>query len=298
VNYEFSTQLKLMSNVVKAMRPKHWIKNLLVFALPLSDGLIIGSNFDSRAIARGLIIFFSLSAMSSANYLLNDIRDVANDRQHEKKKMRPFAAGNLSIGLGIFLAVVLAILSIMLSLLVAGVSQYVLLFGIFQFLYTLIFKNLSGYDVVTLSLLYVFRAVIPASYEGIVLTKWFLVIFFAGALFLSTSKRYAEIRYSGNEETRRVLSTYTEMQLALWIGVSLSLLIISYLNWIFTFTGNTNFLVLLASVIPISIILIRVSSLTISRGGEDPTKVLFQQKDNFILVTLWLALYLKGKGFL
>ncbi len=298
MNYEFSTQLKLMSNVVKAMRPKHWIKNLLVFALPLSDGLIIGSNFDSRAIARGLIIFFSLSAMSSANYLLNDIRDVANDRQHEKKKMRPFAAGNLSIGLGIFLAVVLAILSIMLSLLVAGVSQYVLLFGIFQFLYTLIFKNLSGYDVVTLSLLYVFRAVIPASYEGIVLTKWFLVIFFAGALFLSTSKRYAEIRYSGNEETRRVLSTYTEMQLALWIGVSLSLLIISYLNWIFTFTGNTNFLVLLASVIPISIILIRVSSLTISRGGEDPTKVLFQQKDNFILVTLWLALYLKGKGFL
>jgi decaprenyl-phosphate phosphoribosyltransferase len=298
VNYEFSTQLKLMSNVVKAMRPKHWIKNLLVFALPLSDGLIIGSNFDSRVLARGLIVFFSLSAMSSANYLLNDIRDVANDRQHVKKKMRPFAAGNLSIGLGIFLAVLLVILSIVLSLLVAGVSQYVLLFGIFQLLYTLIFKYFSGYDVVTLSLLYVFRAVIPASYEEIVLTKWFLVIFFAGALFLSTSKRYAEIRYSGNEVTRRVLSSYTEIQLALWIGVSLSLLIISYLNWIFTFTGETNFLVLLASIIPISIILIRVSSLTISRGGEDPTKVLFQQKDNFFLVTFWLALYLKGKGFL
>ena len=298
MNYEFSTQLKLMSNVVKAMRPKHWIKNLLVFALPLSDGLIIGSNFDSRVLARGLIVFFSLSAMSSANYLLNDIRDVANDRQHVKKKMRPFAAGNLSIGLGIFLAVLLVILSIVLSLLVAGVSQYVLLFGIFQLLYTLIFKYFSGYDVVTLSLLYVFRAVIPASYEEIVLTKWFLVIFFAGALFLSTSKRYAEIRYSGNEVTRRVLSSYTEIQLALWIGVSLSLLIISYLNWIFTFTGETNFLVLLASIIPISIILIRVSSLTISRGGEDPTKVLFQQKDNFFLVTFWLALYLKGKGFL
>lgn len=298
MKYDFSTQLKLIGNVVKALRPKHWIKNLLVFALPLSDGLIIGSKFDTSAIARGLVVFFSLSAMSSANYILNDIRDVENDRQHEKKKKRPFAAGDLSIGIGIFLAFVLVVLSIALSLLVAGVWQYVLLFGVLQLLYTLVFKNLSGYDVVTLSLLYVFRALIPGSYEDIVLTKWFLVIFFAGALFLATSKRYAEIRYSGNEMTRRVLSSYTEIQLALWIGVSLSLLIVSYLNWIFTFTGDANFLELLASIIPISIILIRVSSLTISRSGEDPTKVLFQQKDNFILLTFWLALYLKGKGFL
>lgn len=298
VKYDFSTLLKLTTSVFKALRPKHWIKNLLVFALPLSDGLIIGSNFDSSAIARGLVVFFSLSAMSSANYLFNDIRDIESDRQHEKKKERPIAVGDLSIGIGRILAIVLVILSMMLSALVAGVWKYVLLFGVLQLLYTLVFKNLSGYDVVALSLLYVFRALIPGSYEDIVLTKWFLVMFFAGALFLATSKRYAEFRFSGKAVTRKVLSSYTEIQLALWIGVSLSLLIISYLSWIFTFTEDANFLVLLGSFIPISIILIRVSSLTISRAGEDPTKVLFQQKDNFILVTFWLALYLKGKGFL
>jgi decaprenyl-phosphate phosphoribosyltransferase len=288
----------VLSNLVIAMRPKHWMKNLLVFALPLSDGLIIGNSFDPGAIARGLIVFLSLSTMSSANYLLNDIKDIENDRRHAKKKNRPFAAGNISKGFGIFFAATLVIISILLSSLVAGVWTYILLFGVLQLIYTLVLKNLSGYDIVTLSILYVFRALIPGAYEEILLTKWFIVIFFAGALFLATSKRYAEIRYLGGEMTRRVLSSYTQIQLALWIGISLSLLIVSYLSWIFTFVGNSNFLLLLISFVPLSIILIRVSAHTMTEGGEDPTKVLFKQKDNFFLLALWLVSYLMGKGFL
>jgi decaprenyl-phosphate phosphoribosyltransferase len=179
-----------------------------------------------------------------------------------------------------------------------GVWRLVLLFGVLQLAYTLVFKHLSGYDIVLLSILYVFRAVIPAFYEEIVLSKWFLVIFFAGALFLATGKRYAEIRYSATKITRRVLESYTEIQLFIWTCVSLALLIISYLNWIFTFTGDSSFLILLASIIPMFVLLIRISSLTISEGGEDPTKVIFQQKDNFLLVAVWLVLYLKGKGYL
>jgi len=289
----------VLINAVVACRPKHWIKNLLVFALPLSDGLLIGTNFNSGALGRGIIVFCCLSAMSSANYIFNDIRDLEPDRQHAKKKMRPFAAGNLSTSLGLFLATGLVSLSMALSLLIGGgIWRYVLLFGALQIAYTLVLKHLSGYDLVTLSLLYVFRAIIPASYEPIGLSRWFLVIFFAGALFLATGKRYAEIRYSGNGKTRKVLSSYNEVHLALWVGVSLSLFIISYLNWIFTFTDDSSFPILLASFIPMSVILIRVSSLTLSKQGEDPTKVIFRQKDNFLLVTIWLVLYLVGKGYL
>ena len=285
--------------IIVAMRPKHWIKNLLVFALPLSDGLIIGSDSDLNAIVHGVIIFISLNAMSSANYILNDIRDIDRDRMHAEKRLRPVASGELSIGLGILLAFGLLFLSLVTSLCVGGgVWRLVLLFGVLQLAYTLVFKHLSGYDIVLLSILYVFRAVIPAFYEEIVLSKWFLVIFFAGALFLATGKRYAEIRYSATKMTRRVLESYTEIQLFIWTCVSLALLIISYLNWIFTFTGDSSFLILLASIIPMFVLLIRISSLTISEGGEDPTKVIFQQKDNFLLVAVWLVLYLKGKGYL
>jgi decaprenyl-phosphate phosphoribosyltransferase len=281
------------------MRPKHWLKNLLVFALPLSDGLIVGTNFDLDVVMRGLLAFVSLCAVSSANYVFNDIMDLEQDREHATKKLRPFASGDLSISFGVVLAIGLLMASLGTSQLVGGGTwALVLLFGALQFSYTMVFKNLSGYDIVLLSLLYVFRAVLPASYEEVILSKWFLVIFFAGALFLATGKRYAEIRYSANKMTRKVLNSYTEIQLSLWIGVSLALLIVSYLNWIFTFTGNSNFLILLASIIPMSIILIRVSSLVMSENGEDPTKIIFQQKDNLVLITIWLILYLKGKGYL
>jgi len=291
--------LDVLRNALIACRPKHWIKNLLVFALPLSDGLLIGMNFNPGALGRGIIVFCCLSAMSSANYIFNDIRDLEHDRQHAKKKTRPFAAGNLSTGLGLFIATGLVSFSTAFSLLIeGGVWRYILFFGALQIAYTLVLKHISGYDLVALSLLYVFRAIIPATYEPIGLSKWFLVIFFAGALFLATGKRYAEIRYSSDVKTRKVLSSYNEMHLALWVGISLSLLIISYLNWIFTFTDNSSFLILLASFVPISVLLIRVSSLTLSEQGEDPTKVIFRQKDNFLLVAIWLALYLVGKGYL
>jgi decaprenyl-phosphate phosphoribosyltransferase len=292
-----------MESVLRAtfvsMRPKHWIKNLLVFALPMSDGLIVGSKYDLDVTLRGIFVFLAICAASSANYILNDILDLEQDRQHATKRHRPFAAGKVPIFFGIIVAIVLLLVSVCFSLVVGGYTwALVLLFGALQFSYTIFFKHLIGYDLVLLSLLYVFRAVIPASYEQIDLSKWFLVIFFAGALFLATSKRYAEIRYSDTKSARRVLSEYTEVHLALWMGVSLALLIISYLSWIFTFTGEPSFLGLLASLIPISLILIRVSLLTMSESGEDPTKVIFQQKDIFILVAIWIALYLKGKGYL
>jgi decaprenyl-phosphate phosphoribosyltransferase len=290
---------KLLGLIASAIRPKHYVKNLLVFALPLSDGLVVGINYDFGVLKRGLLAFVSLCTISSANYVFNDIMDLEQDREHATKKLRPFATGDLSISFGVVLAIGLLMISLGTSLLVGGGTwALVLLFGALQFSYTMVFKHLSGYDIVLLSLLYVFRAVLPASYEEVILSKWFLVIFFAGALFLATGKRYAEIRYSANKMARKVLNSYTEIQLSLWIGVSLALLIVSYLNWIFTFTGNSNFLILLASVIPMSIILIRVSSLVMSENGEDPTKIIFQQKDNLVLISVWLILYLKGKGYL
>jgi decaprenyl-phosphate phosphoribosyltransferase len=284
--------------IIVALRPKHWIKNLLIFALPFSDGLVVGSRFDIDAVIRGCILFVSLSAASSANYILNDIRDLNQDRQHPTKKDRPFASGKISIRYGVLVSVGLFTLSLGSSLFVSGAWTFLLIFTVLQSLYTLVFKHLSGYDVVMLALLYVLRAVMPASYEEIPLSKWYLVIFFTGALFLATGKRYAEIRYSGEEITRKVLTSYSEIQLLLWVGVSLALFITSYLSWIFTFTSDSSFLLLLASIIPMCIILIRVSSLILSRDGEDPTKLIFRQKDNFFLVSVWLVIYLAGKGLL
>jgi decaprenyl-phosphate phosphoribosyltransferase len=282
------------------MRPKHWVKNLLVFALPLSDGLIVGNSFSFASIFNAITAFVCLSLVSSANYIFNDLRDVQQDRLHPKKMMRPIASGVISIKLSIGLGLLLLSTALFLAFILFGLSfTYVILgFGIFQFIYTILFKHYAGYDIVALALLYVFRATIPAMYESVELSRWFLVIFFSAALFLASGKRYAEFSFTGADTTRKTLGSYTQQQLSLWIGVSLSLLITSYLNWIFVYSNSSSFIFLLASVIPMAILLIRVSFLTMSEHGEDPTKILLRQKDNAALVVVWLGLYLIGKGFL
>jgi decaprenyl-phosphate phosphoribosyltransferase len=291
--------IRTLRSLTISLRPKHWFKNLLVFALPLSDGIIIGSKFDPGAVGRAIIVLCSLSLMSSANYIINDIKDVERDKRHSVKKLRPIASGEIQIPLAISVAVILIFLSLYSAFLVnTKTILIVLYFGVIQLIYTLFLKNLNGYDLVSLSSLYVFRAIIPAAYEEIVLSKWFLVIFFAAALFLASGKRFAELRNQVSGDTRKTLSSYSELQLALWIAISITLLITSYLNWIFTFTGTSGYTLLLFSIIPLIVILIRVSYFSLSDLGEDPTKIIFLDKNTLFLVTIWLFLYLLGKGYL
>lgn len=283
-----------------AMRPKHWIKNLLVLALPLSDGLLLGKYFREDALLRSILMFVSLSLISSANYMLNDLMDINEDRKHPTKKFRPLALGTITPRTSVLLSLSLVLLGTFFAFWVGQLTVVlaVLLFGMSQASYTFVLKNLMGYDIIALALLYVYRAVIPATYENIALSKWFLVMSFSTALFLASGKRYAEFKHVSGSTTRRVLQSYTEIQLFLWVGVSLSLLLISYLNWIFASRVDGGLAFLLASVVPVFLILIKVSFLVLSEAGEDPTKILFRSKDIPLLCTVWLFFYLAGKDFL
>lgn len=286
--------------VFRSMRPKHWIKNLLVFSLPLSDGRIIGSNFNNDSLWRATVMFVCLNAMSSANYIFNDLIDIELDRNHDQKKFRVFASNQMSAAQGFLIAFVLITFSLGISMLLINMKVSILVgvFGLLQITYTLIFKHLSGYDLIVLSGLYVYRAIIPAEYENIQVSNWYLLLVFAAALFLSSGKRYAEISNASKLLTRKTMKSYTEVQLLLWIAVSLSLLLISYINWAFTFLARQGLFFLIASLLVMMVILIRISFFVTSKDGEDPINVVFMQKDLLVLMTIWLFLYLGGKGYL
>src|SRR4051794_23917661 len=87
-----------------AMRPPEWIKNLLVFA-----GLLFSQKLDQGPqIVDALITFVAFCAISSAGYLVNDLRDAPLDRRHPEKRHRPIASHELSESLASVAAVVLA----------------------------------------------------------------------------------------------------------------------------------------------------------------------------------------------
>ena len=76
---------------IRAMRPRQWVKNVLVLTAPLAAGRL-----SSPGAARLPLAFVSFCLISATVYLINDVRDVEEDRLHPRKRFRPIAAGELS----------------------------------------------------------------------------------------------------------------------------------------------------------------------------------------------------------
>src|SRR4051794_38554733 len=96
---------RVIDAVVRSMRPRQWTKNLLVVAAPLAAGTL----FDTPVWWQTLVAFVAFCALSGAVYLVNDVADVESDRAHPRKRLRPIAAGDLSMRTALTVAIVLGV---------------------------------------------------------------------------------------------------------------------------------------------------------------------------------------------
>jgi decaprenyl-phosphate phosphoribosyltransferase len=105
----------IVTGLIKAIRPKQWVKNGLVLLAPVAA--LGGSvQYDYREVAvKVLIAFVAFSLAASTVYLVNDVRDVEADRQHPTKRFRPIAAGVVPVWLAYTLAAVLGIAALGIS---------------------------------------------------------------------------------------------------------------------------------------------------------------------------------------
>jgi 4-hydroxybenzoate polyprenyltransferase len=176
--------------MVVAMRPPEWIKNLLVYA-----GLLFSQQFDDPArVLDATLVFVAFCAISSAGYLVNDLRDADLDRRHPDKRHRPIASGALSEGVARVWAVVLAVAAIVLPLAAvsAEVAGLVALYGATTIAYSLILKRLVIIDVMTIASLFILRVVAGAVAVDAEASEWLLVCTAMLALFLGFTKRRQE----------------------------------------------------------------------------------------------------------
>jgi 4-hydroxybenzoate polyprenyltransferase/phosphoserine phosphatase len=181
----------IIGPLVRALRPEQWVKNLLVFVPLITSHRLFDGNLLKTTLATA--IAFSLGA--SAIYVANDLLDIQSDRSHPRKRARPFAAGELSIPVGLALAPALAVLSLVLAL-VAASTQVAALLGIYVFLslaYSLRVKREPVADVFLLTGLYVLRIVTGGSAAGIQLSNWLLAFAMFFFLNLALVKRFMEL---------------------------------------------------------------------------------------------------------
>lgn len=179
------------SAIVKACRPHQWAKNLLIF-LPM----VLAHRLDSpTAIAvANAVMAFSLCA--SGVYVLNDIGDIASDRQHPRKRLRPFASGRLSIAAGIRLAAVLFASGLGLSaacLPTQFLGLMVLYLGA-NLVYSSHLKQVPVLDVLMLACMYALRLEAGAVAASVALSDWFLTFSLFFFTSLAFAKRFTELR--------------------------------------------------------------------------------------------------------
>ena len=192
-----------------AMRPPEWIKNLLVFA-----GLLFSQKLkQGPQVADAVATFIAFCAISSAGYLVNDLRDAPLDRRHPEKRHRPIANRELSEGVAAAAAAALTVFAIVLSLVSvsAGVAGLVALYGVTTVAYSVILKRLVIIDVMTIASLFILRVVAGAVAVEAHASEWLLLCTAMLALFLGFTKRRQEAMEEMEEEgtSRPVLEHYS-----------------------------------------------------------------------------------------
>ena len=186
----FEDRPSFFRSLFKALRPQQWLKNILIFS-----PLFLAHQFVSFPVVSSLIAFFSFGLAASSIYLLNDLFDLSADQHHPRKKNRPFAAGNLSVPVGLFTTPILILLSLLLALfLPPAFFGVLLLYYLLTTFYSWRLKQVELIDVLTLAVLYTLRIIAGGVATNIVVSNWFMI--FSIFLFLSLAlvKRIAELK--------------------------------------------------------------------------------------------------------
>jgi 4-hydroxybenzoate polyprenyltransferase/phosphoserine phosphatase len=185
----------------RAMRPHQWLKNGLLF-VPL---ILAHQIQELGLLLQACIGFVSFSLCASSVYLLNDLMDLNADRLHASKKHRPFAAGRLPLGLGVFVHFFLLLLAFLFALfLPPGFFAVLLGYWMLTVLYTFVLKRILLLDLLVLAQLYTIRLVAGAAAVDVAASPWLLA--FAMALFFSLAvvKRVTELNNTDQLESESV----------------------------------------------------------------------------------------------
>ncbi|MEW6014093.1 MAG: decaprenyl-phosphate phosphoribosyltransferase [Candidatus Zixiibacteriota bacterium] len=218
----------MISDIIKLIRPSHWVKNGVVLA-----GLIFAGKAETPPLLQNaLLAFVAFCLLSSAVYVFNDLVDRKRDQMHPLKKNRPIASGKVSSATAVIVAVILAGGGVALALVISQAFLTVALaFLTLNIFYTVILKNIVIIDVMTIAAGFVLRAYGGVVAIQVVFSEWLLITTFVLALFLGLGKRRHELTFLQDSAAshRQILEKYSPYLLDQLIGVVTASTVVTYL---------------------------------------------------------------------
>jgi 4-hydroxybenzoate polyprenyltransferase len=300
VSHVFNERKSYAGAFIKELRPHQWVKNFIIFV-----PLLTSHKFDATRLRDAVLAFISFSLCASAVYLLNDLMDLDADRHHHRKKLRPFASGELPLPVGLVSAPLLLAMS-------AGVGfclswNFLVVLAVYVVLttsYSWQVKLLALLDVFFLAGLYTIRLV--AGHEAARIEYSFWLLAFSMFIFLSLAlvKRFTELkalRLQNRHDSKGRGYTTEDLELVAMLGIAsgfLSVLVMAlYVNsdqvlQLHLYKNPT----LLLLVCPLLLYWISRVWLIAHRGKMHDDPIVFALKDRtsyvvggLTLLVLWLA---------
>jgi decaprenyl-phosphate phosphoribosyltransferase len=273
---------------LRALRPKQWVKNILVFTAPLAAGRLT----DLLVLQACALAFVTFCLISSSVYLINDVRDADADRQHPRKRFRPIAAGELATTPAIVMAAVIGVAALTLAWLVSPMLLVTVAFyWVLQVCYSIFLKHQPIIDLAVVAAGFLLRAVAGGVAADVPLSQWFLLVASFGSLFMVAGKRYSELKTLGDERgTRPSLESYSLSYLSMIWMVSIAVVIVCYGLWAFEQQGSQLWGVAwnAISIAPFTLAILRYAmAIDTGRAGE-PEEVVLTDRVLQALAVLWI----------
>ena len=279
---------------IKLLRPKDWAKNFFLF-IPL---FFAGELFNMEKIIAILWGFLSFSFIASSIYIINDYRDIEDDRKHPVKNKRPLASGTVSRSAAIIICIALMLGGFLIAWWIRDKFLFVLgIYFLINLGYSFGLKSIPILDIILLAIGFVLRIKAGSVIAEIPLSEWSVIMVFLLSLFMAIGKRRDDVllKISSGVDMRKSSKGYNLEFLNVLLALVSAVIIVAY----FMYTMSDDVIERLGThrlyytcLFVIAGIMRYLQIIYVSADSGSPTKILY--KDRFIQLTLllWIASYI------
>ncbi len=275
-----------LAGLWRAVRPRQWLKNLLVLAAPAAAGVVL----TPAALARSLGAAVAFTAVAAGCYLLNDVLDRAADAAHPRKRHRPIAAGAVSVRLALAVTAALVPAGLLVAAAVSGrLALVVAVYATITVTYGLGLKRVPGLELALVASGFLLRALGGAAAAHVRVSGWFAVVVATAALHLVASKRASELaaQPAGVPAQRVALQTYTAGGLRTLRWSTAAGLVFCYAGWAAVRPSPPDEVAALVSLVAMVVVLLRWVVQTDDGRTEAPEEVLLCDPVVRVAAAVW-----------
>jgi 4-hydroxybenzoate polyprenyltransferase len=273
------------------LRPRDWAKNLFLF-IPL---FFSGELFNWNVYPRLFLGFIAFCCIASSIYIINDYRDIEDDKKHPEKSKRPLASGAVSKKASLIICLLLILAGFGIAYFIREKFLFVIsIYFLINLAYSFGLKNIPILDITVLAVGFVLRVKGGAVIAIVGVSEWLNIMVFLLALFMAIGKRRDDVllKLTSGTDMRKAIKGYNLEFLNVVLALVCAVIIVAY----FMYTMSPEVLIRMGTyrlyytcLFVLCGILRYLQIIFVQSKSGSPTKILYRDRFIQISLLLWIT---------